>query len=408
MPRRSLGGSFHRLWSANTATNVGDGVQLAAGPLLLATLTSDPGLVAGAVFVQQLPWLLFALPAGVVIDRLDRRRLLVTVNVLRCVVGAGLTAAVATGAASVPIVYLALFLLGSLETIADSAAQAVLPAIVAQEDLSRANSRIVSMQLVANQLVAPPLGALLFVAAAAVPFGLTAAAFLVAALLIAWIRIGPPATPPPPHRPLRQDLGTGLRAVLGHPVLRLMALSLVLMNVTLLGAFAVLVLYVRERLGTGELGFGLLLGSTAVGGIVGSLVVTRLQERFGPSLLLRIGLVIETATHLVMALTTHLWVAVVTFVVFGLHSAIWSVLTLTWRQRLVPDALRGRVGSAYFLFVIGGAALGALGGGLVARAFGITAPFWVSFVVMALFTVFAGPLFSRSRLDEPEPLPAGP
>jgi MFS family permease len=402
-----LGGGFARLWAANAVSNVGDGVALAAGPLLLASLTSDPALVAGAMFVQQLPWLLFALPAGVTVDRLDRRRLVVLVNVVRAVVIGGLAVAVGAGAVTVPLVYAALFVIGIMETLADSASTALLPAVVPPEQLPRANARLMGVQMVGNQLLAPPLGAALFVVAAALPFALNAATFLLAALLIATLRsrMAPREAPVGPRRPVARDIATGVRALVGHPVLRILAVCLCLMNVTLAGAFSILVIYAHQRLGLDEIGFGLLLAATAVGGLGGSVVAARLQARFGAALLLRVGLVIETLTHLSLGLARAPWVAVVTMAVFGAHASLWGVITLSWRQRVVPDALRGRVNSVYFLFAVGGSAIGALMGGLAARDLGITAPFWIAFGGMAVLTAIAWRLFTPARLDDPDPVP---
>jgi MFS family permease len=400
-----LGSGFARLWTASAATNVGDGVALAAGPLLLASLTPDPALVAGAVFAQQLPWLLFALPAGVVVDRIDRRKLVVLVNLVRAAVIGALAAAVATGSASVALIYVALFAVGTMETLADSASTALLPALVPPEQLPRANARLVGVHIVGNQLLAPPLGAALFVLAAAIPFGLNAATFLIGAVLIATLRIPRPEPRSEPHAPLRRDVTTGMRALMRHPVLRMLAICLSLMNLTLMGTFSILVLYARERLGLDEVGFGLLLAASAVGGVAGSAASARLQERFGVAGLLRAGLVIETCTHLSLALARAPWVAITTMVVFGAHASVWGVLTLSWRQRVVPDALRGRVNSGYFLFSIGGAALGALVGGFTAGALGITAPFWLAFGGMSLLTVVAWRWFTPARLDDPDPVP---
>ncbi|WP_433280057.1 MFS transporter [Pseudonocardia xinjiangensis] len=401
-----LGSGFAKLWAANAVSNVGDGVALAAGPLLLASLTSDPALVAGALFVQQLPWLMFALPAGVVVDRLDRRRLVVLVNVVRAVVIAALAVAVATGVVTVLLIYAALFVIGSMETLADSASTALLPALVPAEQLPRANARLMGVQIVGNSLLAPPLGAALFVVAAALPFGLNAATFLVAAVLVATLRGSVPReVPTGAPRPMIRDIATGVRALMGHQVLRVLALCLCLMNVTLTGAFSILVLYARERLGLDEIGFGLLLAASAVGGLAGSVAAARLLTRFGAAFLLRVGLVIETCTHLSLALTRAPWVAVTTMVVFGAHASLWGVITLSWRQRVVPDALRGRVNSVYFLFAVGGSAIGALTGGLAARGLGITAPLWIAFAGMAALTLVAWRLFTPARLDDPDPVP---
>jgi MFS family permease len=385
---RRLGPDFTKLWFASAVSNFGDGMTMAAGPLLLASLTDDPALVAGAVFAQQLPWLLFSLVSGVIVDRFDRRRLAVAANLARGAIVAGLAVAIWTGHASVPVVYACLFLLGVGETIADNASSALLPAVVAADQLPRANSRLMATHILGGQLVAPPVGAALFVVAAAVPFGLDAASFVIAAVLIAVLR-NVPAQAPVERRTVRAEIGEGLRWLWRHEVLRTLGLCLCLMNLTLMGAVSILVLYSGERLGLDPRWFGLLLSAIAVGGLLGTAVSSRLIDRFGPTALLRVGLVIEAGTHLGLALARDVWVAGAILAVFGVHAVVWNVITQSIRQREVPDELRGRVGSAYFLLSVGGSALGALVGGLLARQFGITTPFWFAVVVVAGVAVVA-------------------
>ncbi|PXY35270.1 MFS transporter [Prauserella coralliicola] len=394
-----MGADFAKLWTANAFTNIADGIALAAGPLLVASLTDDPALVAGSVFVQQLPWLLFSLVSGVYVDRLDRRRLLVVVTLLRALVVGCLAVAVWSGALTITIVYLAFFLLGTAETLADNASATVLPSIVADAALPRANARLIATHVVANQFVAPPIGAALFVLAAGAPFGVNAVAFALAAPLLGALTKRAPAVEE--RRPLWTEIGEGLRWLWGHRVVRMLAVSICLMNVTMLAAFAVLVLYARERLGLGGVGYGLLLTAMAAGGLLGTLVASRLQARFPDSVLLRAGLIIETLTHVFLALASTPWVAVVTLVAFGLHGSVWGVVSLTRRQRAVPDRLRGRVNSVYLLFSVGGAALGSLVSGPLAAGFGITAPFWCSAVAMAVLTVVAWRAFGRGLLERP-------
>lgn len=400
----STGRSFRTLWTAAAISNVGDGVVLAAGPLLVASLTDDPALIGGAVFVQQLPWLLFSLLSGAWVDRLDRRLLVVRGDLVRGALIGVLAVSIATGVVSVWLIYLVFFLLGTAETLADTASVSLLPALVPADRLPTANARLMGTQIVANQLVGPPLGAWLFVAAAAYPFGLQALTFVLAGALIATLpRDAGRVEDLRERRPLRQEIGEGVRWLLQHPVLRMLAVAICLMNVTLLGAFAILVLYARQRLGLTEVGYGVLLAISAIGGLVGSLVTGRLERRFGASILLRVGLVIETATHLVFALTRSPVVAGAMFGLFGVHAVVWGAVTLSIRQRLVPARLQGRANSVYYLFSIGGAAVGAGLSGLLARAGGITAPFWASFAVMAVLTVVAWRLFTTDRLAAERP-----
>ncbi|MDP9847053.1 MFS transporter [Streptosporangium lutulentum] len=390
-----LGRNFNTLWAATAVSNIGDGIAAAAAPLLVASLTDDPVLVGLAVFVQQVPWLLFSLVSGVFVDRLDRRRLIVVINVLRGLIVGALTLAVWQDMATIPIIYAAGFLLGTCETLGDNASGTLVPMVVKSEDLPRANARMQTVFLVVNQFAAPPVGAALFVVAAALPFGINAVSFVLAAVLISTLR-GVRQVVPAGRRSVRADIGEGMRWLWHHSAIRMLAISLFLMNITLFAGFSILVLYSRERLGLNEYGYGILITVSAVGSLIGVMIAPRLQARFSDSLLLRIGLIIETLTHVGLALATTVWVAGPVLIAFGVHGSILGAVSVTLRQRSVPDELRGRVQSVYMMLVVGGSALGALVGGSIARWLGITGPFWVSAVVMAVLTVVAWRPFGRN------------
>lgn len=194
--------------------------------------------------------------------------------------------------------------------------------------------------------------------------------------------------------------------------MRLLAVVLAVMNVTFTAAFAVWVLYVRQRLGVSVAGFGLLLSASAAGGLAGAALAGPLSDRFGAATLLRAGLVVETGVHLVLALTRNGWMAGAVMVAFGAHTAVWGVVATTVRQRLAPDRLRGRVGSVYFLLVMGGSALGALVGGFLARGLGLAGPFWVAAAGDAVLLLLVWRRLTPTRIDAPRPSdgddPAGP
>ncbi|GAA3885243.1 MFS transporter [Saccharothrix violaceirubra] len=395
MRSSSLGPDFTRLITARTISSLGDGITLAAGPLLLASVTDSPTLVAGGLTALLLPWLLFSLVSGVIVDRVDRRRLVVVVDLARGAVIGALALAVLTDHVSVPLIYVCLFLLGTGETLSDNAARALVPAVVADDALPRANSRLAAVNLVVNQLGAPPLGAALFVLAAALPFGIDAVTFVVAAMIVAGVR-GVPKPAPKARATVRRDIATGLRWLWRHDVLRTLCLCLALMNLTLTGGFAIMVLYTRERLGLDPSAYGLMLAASAVGGLPGTALAPALIRRFGAPALLRLGLVVEAATHLGLALTTTAWVAFATMAAFGLHAVVWNVICQTISQRAVPDELRGRVGSTMFLLTAGGSAIGALTAGLLAERFGVTAPFWLGVVAVSALVVAAWRPFGRA------------
>ncbi|MGK5551810.1 MFS transporter [Actinomadura kijaniata] len=385
------GGEFVKLWTASAVSNVGDGVTLVAGPLLVARLTDDPLPIAGSVFVQQAPWLLFSLVSGVYADRLDRRRLIVGADLARTAALVALTVAIATGTASVPLVYAVFFLLGTGETVADTAASARLPQIVPAEALPVANARLTAAFVVGNQLLSKPLGAWLFVTAAALPFAFDAATFLVAALLATAMR---PTPPPEPGGPGERGLAEGVRRLWDDVVLRTNVLALGAANVVLCAASAVLVLYARERLGVGESGYGVLLLMFGVGGVLGTALTGRLP--FRTATLLRAGLAVETATHAGLALATAPWQAGAVFVVFGVNAMVWGAVSTGLVQSRVPNRTLGRVTGVHRLVQMGGAALGSLLGGLLARELGVTGPYWVAFAVMVAVTAVTWRPFGRA------------
>jgi MFS family permease len=394
----SLGPGFTRLLVAGTVSNLGDGVLFVAGPLLASSLTRDPVLVAGTVVAQRLPWLLFALLSGALVDRLDLRRVLVVADLARAMMFAALAVAVALGLSGVGgiwLLYVVFFASGCAETMFDNASTSIVPDIVAPEGLERANGRIFGARVVAEQLGGPALGGWLFAVAAVLPFAVHSAALILAAGLTALIRTRPRAHPAGPRAGLRAEIGEGVAWLRRHRLLRTVAVTIGVMNITLAATGAILVLWAQERLGLDAVGYGLLLSSTAVGGVLGGLVSGPLLARLSSSLVLRGGLVLEGLIHLALAVTTVPLVAGVVLALFGLHAVVWSVVSTSLRQALVPARLRGRVNSAYLLLAVGGTAAGGLLGGALAGLFGLTAPFWaagvVDLVVIALAWRALGP-----------------
>jgi len=396
--RSPLGRDYQRLWVANAVSVTGDGVTVTAGPLLAASITRDPLLVAGALFAQQLPWLIFTLFSGVLVDRLEPGRLMVIVDLLRAAAVGGLAVSVLAGTAHLAALYGALFVLGTGSTVSDTALLSLPPLLVGPDDLVRANAGLQGVQLVGADLVGPLLGAYLFVLAAGLPFAFDAATFVVGAALIASIRRRRAADRAPGRARLRLDMAEGIRWLFAHPGLRMLAIAVCVMNITLGSALAILVLYVRDRLGQGAVWYGVLLACGAAGGVIGTVIVKRLLAWFGASLLLRLGLIIECASHVSLALTRQPWVAALTLVIFGVHGGVWTVVTVTLRQTAVPGQLLGRVNSVYYTFEMGGFAVGSLVGGLLARAFGLTAPFWVAAAAVAVVAMLAWHLFTPGRL----------
>jgi predicted MFS family arabinose efflux permease len=384
-PRLGIG--FRWLLGSSWLTNLGDGISIAAGPLLVASQTDDPLLVASAALVHWLPALLFGLYAGALSDRLDRRLIVVTVNLLRAAILAVLAVTILTETVSIGLVLGLLFVLATAEVFADNTTQTLLPMLVRREDLGTANARIQTGFVTLNQLAGPPLGAALFAAGMALPFIGYAVLVAAGALLVSRIATFSSDLAAARSRRMRHDIAEGLRWVRHHPAVRTLVLTIFSFNITFGAAWAVLVLYATQRLGLGEIGFGLLTTVMASGGLLGTVTYGWITRRLTLADVMRIGLVIETFTHLVLAITTTPAVAMAIFFVFGAHAFVWGVTSVTIRQRAVPTALQGRVGSVNLVGTYGGLVLGSGIGGLLAREFGLTAPFWFAFVGSALFLV---------------------
>ena len=376
-PQR-MGHGFRWLLSSSWVSNLGDGIALAAGPLLVASQTSNPLLVALAGLLQRLPWLLFGLYAGVVADRHDRRLIVVLVDVVRAVVLGVLALTIATDAVSVAVVLVTMFVLGTAETFADITTGTLLPMIVDKPDLGVANARINVGLITLNQLAGPPLGAFLFAAGMVWPSIAQAVTFALAALLIARLAASRPERRDEPSH-TRSEIAEGVRWLWNHPPIRTLTLTVTFFNVTFGAAISVLVLYAAERLDAGPVAFGLLTTAGAIGGVAGSVAYPWLERNLGMANIMRCGLIIETLTHLTLATTQTLAVALAIFVVFGVHEAAWGTTVTTVRQRAVPMELQGRIGSVYMMCLMGGLVIGAAVGGVLAQLWGVTAPFWFAF-----------------------------
>jgi MFS family permease len=354
-------------------------VLLAAGPLLVASITTDPLAVAMAFFAQRLPWFLFGLFAGAIVDRVDRRMLVMAVDLLRAAILSILAATIALELVNLTVIYGVMFLLGTAETVADNASSSLVPVAVPKEGLGTANARLYGTMMVTNQLAGPPIGAFLFGVGALYPFGFNAICFAVAVAIVAKIELPPRVDLAEAKPSVRQEVIEGLRWLWTNPPVRTLAIMITAFNITFGAAFSIWVLYARENLGLSELGYGLLLAAFAVGGVIGSAAYGSLERRFAYATLLRVGLIIETLTHLALALTRSPYFAAVVIATFGAHAIVWGTTSTTVRQRAVPDALLGRVTSVYLIGGVGALALGALLGGAIAGRWGILAPFWFAF-----------------------------
>lgn len=378
-----LGQNFRRVWSAAALSNLADGMFQVALPLLALRITRSPAEIAGVFLAARLPWLVFALHAGALADRLDRRRTMVNVDLARAAL-IGVLAVIAFGEAErLWILYLVAFALGIGETLFDTASQSVLPMVVAREDLSHANGRLMAAEVSMNCFVGPPLGGFLVGVAMALAFVGSAVSYLCAALVMTLVsgRFVSRAADAPRSR-LRTDIVEGLRYMRRHRLLRTLAFMVGVTNLSVMATVAVLPVYAVSPgpMGLSAFTFGLLLTGGAVGSLIGAFLAPRLEDRWGRAATLRLT-VMTAALACAAPLLTHPILVGIALAIAGAGEMCWDVVTVSLRQRIVPDHLIGRVNSAYRLVGYGTMPIGAALGGVLGQTLGLRWVFGVGAVV---------------------------
>lgn len=447
-----LGGTYWRLWTSSVVSNLGDGVAQIAYPWLASAVTRDPFLIALIAVVQRLPWLVFALPAGVITDRVDRRKLIVSMDVVRTAITLFVAAAVVANESRLPspdslaagidvqtnlqiywVLIVASLLFGFAEVLRDNAAQTILPAIVEPEHLEKANGNMWGAEMVANSFVGPPLGSLLLAIGFAVPFFIDAGTFAVAAGLIFLIggdfraKDAAEASSRAPVD-MKSEIKEGFLWLWNHPLLRPLAITLGLLNGLGMAVGSTFVLFAQENLDLttglfsgvlaslgetfgfesgGAFIFAVLMMGGAIGGILGSIFAARISEALGSGRSLWLTMGAGIVTTLVIGVTNRWWIVFLMTVVFMATVVLWNVITVSLRQTIIPDNLLGRVNSVYRFFGWGMIPIGsAIGGGIVAlatpivgRSMALRWPYFIVVVAYILLLFYALPRLTTERMD---------
>lgn len=386
--RDQLGRPFWQLWSASAGSNLADGVLKVCLPLYAIRVTESPALVAGITFALTLPWLFFALPSGALADRLDRRRMMVSANSVRALALLMLVTTIVTHTDSMVALYVTAALIGIAETLYDTSAQSILPQIVPRPLLARANGRLHMAEISANQFVGPPAGGFLIAGSAILAFALPAGLWVIAVVMLMLIP-GSYRVVHEHRRSLVRDIEEGVRFLKGHAVLSRLAVITGVANFSGSAVWSILVLYMvgpDSRIGMSEPGFGVLLTSTALGSVIGSLVAEQFERRFGRNLALAIAIAGGSFYAGAAAVGTNPISIGSLLFVGGLSGAIWNVIAVSFRQQVTPDRLLGRVNSAYRLVAWGTMPIGAFVGGVLAEGLGLR-PTFVLMWIIALTTV---------------------
>lgn len=397
-----LGAAFQRLWFGNAFGNLADGLAFVTIPLVAASLTSSPVLIAGLATAYSLTRLLVTVPIGVYVDRWDRRTLMWTANLLRGLALVVLAGLLFLGQPSMWVLYAVYCFVGIMENVADNAAVAILPDLVTEDQLDSANSHISSVQLIADEFAGPPLGGLLFGVAAGLAVITTGSLYCLAALaflLLPRRGPGPDVEPEQPQPGLWAEAGEGLRWMVGHPQIRTLAGLGALANFAYMVPFSILVLFALDRLDLSAAGYGFLLAFSSVGGLVGAAVAAPVRRRLGYRATMALSMMLGSATLLGLGFTTNSVVAGLLLALYILHATVYSIASTSLRQRIVPANLRGRTYAGSRVLSLTGLALGGLVGGMLAEAVSLSAPLFAGGIAFAIAAVWATFL----RVDDSAP-----
>ncbi|MDX3696279.1 MFS transporter [Streptomyces europaeiscabiei] len=393
--RADLGRPFRWLWASAAASNAGDGITRTLLPLLVVAHHPDPTAVAGLTAVNMLPWLLFALPAGVLVDRADRRRIVLGSNAVRAVALAG-AAFVLAQDRPLGLLYALAFVLGIAETLADTAAPAMLPRLVDERHLERANGRLSAAQIVLNETAGPPVAGLLVGLTAAAALAAGGALYALAALLL--LGLAPLARTGPAPEPggarsagvhgggrgsVLKDIREGVGFVLRNRTLRLTLAASTLYGSVFSATFSMLVLLSDRTLGLSGTGYGLLLAAGSLGAVGGSWLVPRVADRLPTVRLAFWSLVASGGAYVLLGAAPGPVLAGLALAANGVFMMGWNIPVMSLRQRVTPENLQGRVMSVSRLCAWGTMPLGALLGGLLAEVLSVPAVFVVCGTVLA-------------------------
>jgi Na+/melibiose symporter-like transporter len=369
--RRGLGPAFGNLFTSNLASSLGDGIARTAAPLLAVRLTDDPLLVSGIAALAMLPWLLFAVPAGIIVDRIDRRTALALANGGRAALAGVLLVLSATGSLTIWWLYAIIFLYGIGETIYDGAIRAIVPSVVDRTELPRANSRIEAGELVVQNFLSGPFTSVLFAVSVLIPLGANvvvyAGAVILAVLLpkaAAGTHLGGQAED---RVPWHRQFADGFRFIFASRMLTTLLGLSTFIGLCVSAATASFVLYLLDRLALPEAFFGLFMLTGALGGILGSMVAQRLKERWGAGLTMAVANIVATLGFVFVGLVPTLWAAGVGYFVTSAAILVWNVHVMSLRQSVIPSRLLGRVHGSWRTVLWGSMPLGSVIGGALGR-----------------------------------------
>lgn len=389
-----LGDNFNRLWSASLASNFADGILKTAAPLLAATLTQDPFLISLMAALVMLPWLFFAIPVGAMVDRVDRRMALAISNASRFVIAAALATSVALGSITIWWLFLAAFLIGVAEVVYDTTTQSMIPQMVPNSKMDRANSRLQSAEILVANFVGAPISGILYAVAIVIPFAVNSAGIFIAIVLVLLIPKSFSTAAATKEKETQSlgfwaDIKFGIRYLLDSKALRSLVIQTTIIGFAFAISQATMVLYLLEVQQVPVAAFGFVMMSFGVGAFIGSISAPKLAARFGAGMVLATVNISAGLLMITMAFAPSIWFVIPLFVLMGSTSGIWNVLLMSLYHRLIPNHLFGRVHGTRRTLIWGMMPVGSVVGGAIALI-DLRLPFLVGGIIATgLATIYA-------------------
>jgi MFS family permease len=424
-----LGKNYWRLWTAHATSNLGDGIAGVAYPWLASAVTRSPLLIAIVAVFSRLPWLVFTLPAGVITDRFDRRKIIVAMDISRGILALLVAIAVTLEASSLPnldqvgsgielqtnwflysVLIVTALLFGCAEVLRDNAAQTLLPSVVKEEQLESANGKLWSVEFVTNSFVGPPLGSFILGVAIFLPFYFDSTTFFISAALI--------ATLIPSLKPIdnikkseklnfRSEIKEGFGWLWRHDLLRPMAIILGSLNGIGALTAAVFILFAQEILQTTVFIFAILGTAGAIGGTIGGMLGPKISAKLGSGPSLYLTLISGPIVSLIIGFSSSWQLFWLLTAISTIFAVLWNVITVSLRQSIIPTHLLGRVNSVYRFFAWGSIPIGTLIGGAIVDVFdnvttrelALRAPYFFSAVLGLVLFIFAAPRLTTEKIE---------
>jgi MFS family permease len=388
-----MGPAFNRLWAGSIVSNLADGVLIAAAPLLAITLTDSTVLISIIGAMVMLPWLLFAIPIGAMVDRVDRRLILAGSNALRSAVIGGLALSVATGHVTIYWLIAAAFVIGVCEVATDTTAQSLIPQILDEEHYEKGNSRLQISETVIQGFIGSPLSGFLYALAMWLPFLVNSIGYAVATLLALSIPIQylqdvriKNAKENKPH--FIEDIKFGIRYLYNHKTLRRLVITTATIGVCYSMGTATMVLFIIKELELAPQYFGVVLTIQGVGALLGAIVAPKASKRFGRSIMMTLGIFVSSLVLLLQGFAPNIYIFVALATLGGFAISQWNILLMATYQTIIPNELFGRIHGTRRTLVWGMMPIGSLLGGVLAH-FSLRLPMYVGGVIATIIAFFS-------------------